>query len=207
MKKKILGIIAIAVAFLFLMTPASALLSPISTVKENTMISEFLQVIKGPSVIPQSEFVITLDDNEEIIWIADSVTRDDDIAYVTMESNDPPQPLLVGWYPLRYIVSARNWWGRTLFYTRASALARFNILGRCTNIIDLSSGYSYHYRYTRDDFYSDVDGIGTREADVYAHGYFTDNLVHRSPSIRVWISHEFDQNGITIWMANLDWGD
>ena len=206
MKKKLLTLTAIAVVALFLLTPASALLSPISAVKENTMISEFLQVIKGPSIIPQSEFVITLDENEEVIWIADSVTRDDDIAYVTMEGDDSPQPI-IGWYSLRYTVSARNWWGRTLFYTRAWALARFNILGRCTNIIDLSSGQSYYYRYTRFDFFSDPDGIDTREVDIFAQGCFIDNLVHRSPEIRVWISHEFDQNGITIWMANLDWGD
>ena len=206
MNKKLLGIIAITIAFLFLLTPISAM-SPIPTVKENTMVSEFLQVIKGPSVIPQSEFVITLEENEEVIWIADSVTRDDDIAYVTKESDDSPQPLPKGWYHMGYTITARSWWGWPLFRTKAAGLFHFT-LWQCTDMIDLSTCFSFCWRYTKENFESHIDAYGWQNSFIMvsADGYFKDNLIHRYPHISILVEHVYGGSGNTV-TAYLDWGD
>lgn len=184
MNRKLLEIAAIAVAFLFLLMPVSAM-SPIPTVKENTMISEILPVMKGPSIIPQSEFVITLNENEEVIWMADSVVRDDDIAYITMETITP-QPLGI-WLFFGSVITAENWWGRPLFYAFAKAWARFNWQGKCNYIIDRSNYHTLCWRYDRVDFDSYTYGDnGDDYAKVTVDAYFRDCLIRRNPHIHVW---------------------
>lgn len=219
MKKKFLGITAIIVAALFLLTPISAM-SPIPTVKEKTTVSESSFMTGLPSIIPQSEFVITLNENEEVIWTADYVTRDDDIAYITVETTGevgelegqmvmPPEPLAwYQWYHVDYKIRAMTWWGWTLFYTHANAWAKFDMqIGRWTELIDLSTGFSFCWRYIREDFDSYTEGLGSKDCvKVTADGYFRDKLIRRYPHIHVWASHEWGQNGNTI-SGYLDWGD
>jgi len=195
MNKKILGIVAIMTAALFLLTPISAM-SSISTMEEKPT----------QSVIPQSEFVITLGENEEVTWTADYVTRDDDVAYVTVETNieadetgelqivssQPPQPLIV--WPLSHRITAKNWWGRPLFYTWAKGWASF-VLGKCTGISDTSIAGTLSMRYGRTSFNHYTEGIGQNYAKIVADSYWIDKLMRRTPHIHVWAKTAYPSGG------------
>ena len=158
-------------------------------------------IIKFFSFIPQSDFVIDLDENEEIIWIADSVVRDDDIAYITVETTgetgelgEEPQ-LLFGWAQLSYKITARNWWGRFLFYAWARGWARFNWQGECTYVIDtclcgVAIAYQWRYECTDYDHYID-GGVGYDYARITADAYFKDRLIRRNPHIYVWAQYPY----------------
>lgn len=209
MKKRLLGISAIIVAALFLLTPISAM-SAISTVDEKP----------ARSIIPQSEFMITLGENEKVTWIADFVTRDDDIAYVTVETNveadelegelrtvpnQPPQPL--GWTLYSYYVTvAWNWWGRPLFWTKASGFFKFSIYLKCYDVIGTSSCASWCLRYTRlgldEETYPHPpwpDDYGT----VSAHGHFRDNVIRRYPTAHAFIIYPY--LGLPSGSGGIDW--
>lgn len=183
MNKKLLGVAAIIVVALFLLMPVSAL-SPISTVKEKTTISEILPVIKGCSVIPQSEFVITLDANEEVIWTADYVSGEEDIAYVTGELQEPPFPTPKCVYWMGYIVIARNWWGRPIFYTFAKGWATF--ISKTPWVFGTSNSVSTCWQWVVTDDQESVEensGYGEIQAD----GLFENILTGKEARIYAWV--------------------
>lgn len=215
MKRKLIGITAIIVVALFLLTPISAM-SPMSIVKEKTTVSESPFMTGMPSIIPQSDFVINLNKNEKVIWTADYVTRDDDIAYVTMETTSgagelqgqmvlPPQPQPIGWYWLIHITAAKNWLDVIIFYTIAKGWARFDGQKICTYIIDTSVSRTLCWRYRCVDFDSYTDGVGSEQARITADGYFRDRLIRRYPHLHAWIQFEWEY----IWDEGgyVDWGD
>ena len=106
MMKKIIGIAVLLAVLMIIPSLSAAPMLKTVTVKEEP------EEVVG---ISQSEFVINLDDNEEVIWIADSVSRDDDVAYVTEEKTLENIPLFIpGWHLITHTITARNWLGRAI---------------------------------------------------------------------------------------------
>ena len=207
MKTKYLGIAVIVTAVFFLMMPISQI-SAISSMEEKTF----------QSLIPQSEFVITLDEGEEVIWIADYVTRDDDVAYVTMQATSREieglegelqitpsyQPFLFEWRAARNIITARALFGRPLFYALVIGHIRFDLWGRCTHVFPHMLYGSFSWRY---DGY---DGVCTSEKGEYygeaiVDAYFEDRLKKWQPHIHVYAGWDWYDLGYK--GGYLDWGD
>jgi len=150
--------------------------------------------------ISQSEFVINLDDNEEVIWIADSVSRDDDVAYVTEEKTLENIPLFIpGWHLITHTITARNWWGRHLFSASAKALCRMDYLEICLYIIDLSHRKTTCLRYYAEGWRSVTLGIGFSKPEVFVDSYWSDQLTRQEPHIYVRAVYPGTHSGYLEW--------
>jgi len=185
-REKSLRIISMMIIVLFLSTSVSAMSIKQVTTKEPTL-----------TTISQSDFIMDLAGNEKVVWQADYVTRDDDIAYVTVEENielgaipgtlemkrkQPPQPL----YPeiISYKTSVKNWWGRTLFYVEAKAYCRYSfLLDKYTGAYDRSGGlilvFSNRYEYIGFQSEVDLDILDGEYVRVWAEGYVRDWWLRR----------------------------
>jgi hypothetical protein len=203
MKSKYLGIVVVAI--LLLMTPISVI-SAISP----------MNIKVTHSVIPQSEFVITLDEGEEVIWIADHVTREDDVAYVTMKTTgylaegfEGYLKIMPSYQPglfcgVRNRITARALFGRPLFYARVSGFMWFNMNFRCTHVFPIMLYGSMSWRY------EGYDGAKTTKKDEHygeaiVDAYFEDQLNKWQPHIHVYAG--YDWYDLDYYGGYLEWGD
>ena len=211
MKSKYLGIAVVAI-LLFLMTPISVIsvISPMN-----------MEVVH--SVIPQSEFVITLDEGEEVIWIADHVTREDDVAYVTMKttcygaegsegelqmtpSYQPNPPEVAGYpYNVTHCITARGFFGRILFFIAARGWIRFNWVGKCTHVIPTSFYASFSFRYWKAEFLVRSWEKGEHYGESIADGSFED--IYKDRYINVHAYAGYDWYDGMYGGGYVDWGD
>lgn len=89
--KKIMTLVVISI-FVFTSFSAIFVISTPSTQQSEVNNQVAVEIIDGNSVIPSSEYNITLEGNEEIIWMADNVSSSEQIAYVTGEFKNNPVP-------------------------------------------------------------------------------------------------------------------
>ena len=211
MNRKFIGFLAVLIATLFMLTPISAMSS--ITMKSNATNEDSLIVIEEPATttIAQSDFVVNLDGNEKVVWIADSVTRDDDVAYITASSMSDIISLGLKWCRYRNYVFAKNWWGRPLFYLKAQAWFKTDGNEWSVDSIECSTAGSLCFRYSMiglDQLSYPKYPHTTKAAELDAVGYFIDRYVHREPVIH---SHSYICFLYGMPYGNndeeIDWGD
>jgi len=177
-------IIAIMMAVMFAL-PVSAVLS--APAGEST---------SAPvTVIPKSQFNIVLDANEKVIWMADQVACDSDVAYVTLTVNQQPTipsgdalPLALPYWR-SYTICARSPIGLKMFDTQAGAWFLF-ILTYLVSISDASSQYVYPgFRWKYEAMGTDMDnnlGDYPQSGTEYAWGHFKNKITGGTPQIYAW---------------------
>jgi len=164
-------------------------------------------VFTSTTIVPKSQFNIVLAPNEQILWTADQVTSDSDVAYVTGTLVQlPPKygPLDTLIYDRSYTVNAKNNIGITMFWTKAEGIFTF-VLGFEWGVAPYSSHgvkLAYVWRYSKLSLDQSVDEQ-PHSATVYATGHFYDKIIHTYPRIYAWITclplGQTQQGGSVTW--------
>lgn len=173
------------------MLPTTAVLS--APTKESTPTT---------SVIPKSEFNIVLNANEKVIWMADQIASDSDVAYVTLavsqqQPTPPGNPVPLGLWWKAYTVCARSPSGLKMFETKAGAWFTF-VLTFLISIADGSSQYVYPgWRWKYEALGTGMDnnlGDHPHEGTEYAWGHFRNKITNGHPEIYAWCTCEAGGN-------------
>lgn len=189
MKMKITALI---IAVLFLAVPMTAISAPVSKTA-NKIASEAISVTTPPiTIIPRSQFVINLAENEEVAWTADYVTDNHSVAYFTVETESEdimPQGFLFGFYLRGIRITAYSGGGKALYWFRNAGLFRF-VWGTLQTLWKLCSHSWYGYG----------SGLIWESADISTSGLYTDTGRIDATSTWMWNSPPWDTEGIISWI-------
>jgi len=197
--KRLIAVISVSI---FLLAPMAVLSAPVKETSQPVI-----------SVIPKSEFNVVLGTNEKVVWMADQVTCDSDIAYITCTADQqqvpsPPQPLGTNLYYRSYTYYIKFPTGETMGWLEAAGWFCFKdeklqwIDPRCSSRILFPWNERYSFGYL-DEW---VDGLGSSTGFIQIDG-FIDKLSDGSAVAFVY-SYIFCYNdGLANGDGKVDWWD
>lgn len=222
-QKEIKKIMTLVVVSIFVFTSFSAIfvISTPSTQQSEVNNQVAVEISNNQSVIPSSEYNISLERNEEIIWMADNVSSSEQIAYVTGEFKNNPVPaggilfsITFPSYKLEAYASdgVRIFWFQCsgFFIFRQPAKTLMAIIPWCKyNLLD----FCHRFRGVQ----STPSGVGTTEGRIDINATCTHYTVNStlfglipiftpiaSYGIQAWVSssiHETDGGG-SFWLLD-----